>query len=121
MNQGERVEGNLNDEFTSTAKENPSNTSVEDIIEHNGKTTTNEFDVTEEDIEALGPKDLSMDMGDDEILKHRLMPVDFSANDLDIPGSELDDASEDIGAEDEENNSYSLGGDKNDDLEGDHS
>ena len=32
-------------------------------------------------------------------------------NDLDIPGSELDDLQEDIGNEDEENNYYSIGGD----------
>ncbi len=31
--------------------------------------------------------------------------------DLDVPGSELDDEREDIGSEDEENNFYSLGGD----------
>jgi hypothetical protein len=43
--------------------------------------------------------------------------VDFSAQDLDIPGSELDDDKEAIGSEDEENNSYSLGGDNHEDLE----
>ena len=37
---------------------------------------------------------------------------DESGSDLDIPGAELDDAQEDIGSEDEENNFYSLGGDK---------
>jgi len=31
------------------------------------------------------------------------------ATDLDVPGAELDDEGEDIGAEDEENNPYSLG------------
>lgn len=66
-----------------------------------------EFDVTGEDLEALGPKDLSLDMGDDEDLKHRTMPVDFAGKDLDIPGTELDDAQEEIGSEDEENNHYS--------------
>lgn len=35
-------------------------------------------------------------------------------NDLDIPGSELDDENEKIGEEDEENNYYSLGGDRHD-------
>lgn len=35
-------------------------------------------------------------------------------DDLDIPGSELDDADEEIGNEDEENNYYSLGGSKHD-------
>ncbi|HEV7779700.1 MAG TPA: hypothetical protein VGO58_00460 [Chitinophagaceae bacterium] len=38
--------------------------------------------------------------------------VDDSGKDLDVPGSEDDDANEDIGEEDEENNSYSLGGDR---------
>jgi len=41
--------------------------------------------------------------------------------DLDIPGSELDDADELIGEEDEENNYYSLGGDNHEDLEEDRS
>lgn len=38
-----------------------------------------------------------------------------SGNDLDVPGSELDDQQEDVGNEDEENNFYSLGGDNHDD------
>jgi len=46
---------------------------------------------------------------------------DFSenmlGNDLDIPGSELDDHEENVGSEDEENNYYSLGGDNHNDLE----
>ncbi len=70
-----------------------------------------EADVTKADLEALGPRDLSMDGGDDEDLKHRVYPVDFSGGDLDVPGSELDDEQEDIGSEDEENNSYSRGQD----------
>ena len=36
--------------------------------------------------------------------------------DEDVPGSELDDADEAIGEEDEENNYYSLGGDDHNDL-----
>ena len=46
--------------------------------------------------------------------KHKL-----SGKDLDVPGSELDDAQEAIGSEEEENNYYSLGGDNHDDLEED--
>lgn len=42
---------------------------------------------------------------------------DFSGNDLDIPGAELDDNNEEIGEEDEENNHYSLGGDNHENLE----
>ena len=44
---------------------------------------------------------------------------DKSGNDLDIPGSELDDDQENIGSEDEENNSFSIGGDNHNDLEED--
>jgi hypothetical protein len=42
---------------------------------------------------------------------------DKSGNDLDVPGSELDDDQENIGSEDEENNVYSIGGDNHNDLE----
>lgn len=44
---------------------------------------------------------------------------DMSGDDLDVPGSELDDQQENIGSEDEENNYYSLGGDNHNDLEED--
>lgn len=40
---------------------------------------------------------------------------DVSGGDLDVPGSELDDEQERIGSEDEENNYYSLGGDRHND------
>jgi len=36
---------------------------------------------------------------------------------LDVPGAEQDDIAEDVGAEDEENNYYSLGGDNHENLE----
>ena len=42
---------------------------------------------------------------------------DTSGNDLDVPGSELDDHQEEIGSEDEENNYYSIGGDEHDNLD----
>lgn len=76
-----------------------------------------EGDLTKEDLEALGPADLSMDMGDDEILKQRVDDVDFTGNELDVPGAADDDAMEDIGSEDEENNFYSLGGDNHEDAQ----
>lgn len=130
MNRGKQVEGNLDDEVLtgkSVDMKLAKNKDVNDIVESNKvvagiedelmPTAKNESDVTEEDLEALGPKDLSMDMGDDEQLKHRNRPVDFSGKDLDIPGSELDDDKEEIGSEDEENNSYSMGGDNHEDLE----
>ena len=81
---------------------------------------TSESDVTDEDLQALGPKVLSMVMGEDvQVLKNRVWPVDMAGEDLDVPGAELDDRNESIGSEDEENNSYSLGGDAHEDnLEG---
>ena len=45
--------------------------------------------------------------------------ADFDES-LDIPGAELDDNEEAIGEEDEENNFYSLGGDRHEDLEEDN-
>lgn len=44
---------------------------------------------------------------------------DISGDDVDVPGSELDDDLERVGSEDEENNYYSLGGDDHDDLDED--
>lgn len=126
MNKGKQVEGNLDDEVLTGKSVNmklskgyndTSDEVVEGVDDELKPTKKNPYDVTDEDMEALGPKDLSMDLGDDEQLKHRTRPVDFAAKDLDIPGSELDDEKEEIGSEDEENNSYSLGGDNHEDLE----
>lgn len=73
-------------------------------------------DVTEEDKEYLGDKDQDMDMGDDEEFEGKGLDdidtgepegLDRTGEDLDVPGSELDDDNEDIGEEDEENNYYS--------------
>jgi hypothetical protein len=85
-------------------------------------TQGSESDVTAEDLQALGPKDLSLDMGEDEnVLKNRVWPVDMAASDLDVPGVPDDNNGLDqaIGPEDEENDFYSLGGDAHEDnLEG---
>jgi len=127
MTQGKRLEGNLDDEVLNGQSVNMKLSKggagtidtevVEGLEDELTPTPKNESDVTAEDLESIGPEDLSMDMGDDEQLKHRILPVDFSAQDLDIPGSELDDENEEVGSEDEENNSYSLGGDNHEDLE----
>lgn len=42
---------------------------------------------------------------------------EFTGDNLDIPGAELDDYQESIGSEDEENNYYSLGGDNHENLD----
>jgi hypothetical protein len=54
---------------------------------------------------------------DPDELTEKPLPVMLPANDLDVPGSELDDEQENIGSEDEENNYYSLGGDDHNDLD----
>jgi hypothetical protein len=131
MNRGERIDADLE----SAKVDPPTNTSTRkdskprplsdnqdsapsiDTEEDEELINKDQFAVTEEDLEALGPEDLSLDMGADEELKHRTRPVDFTGKDLDIPGSELDDAAESTGSEDEENNGYSIGGDDHNDLE----
>lgn len=90
-----------------------------------------EADVTAEDLKMLGALDEDMDMGEDEDLNSRIGGLDATdeegvplnegsghsisstGDDLDVPGSEDDDANESLGEEDEENNYYSLG--RNDD------
>jgi hypothetical protein len=52
-------------------------------------------------------------------LNEKYFEDDMSGDDLDVPGSELDDQQEKVGSEDEENNYYSLGGDNHNDLDED--
>ncbi|CAN5214919.1 hypothetical protein BH09BAC3_BH09BAC3_26070 [soil metagenome] len=125
MNKGVRIDTDIESakaKKTSDikAKQNPvkpDDTPMIDTDQDEEDIIKDQFEVTDEDLEALGPEELSMDMGADEELKHRSRPVDFSGKDLDVPGSELDDAAESTGSEDEENNSYSIGGDGHNDLE----
>lgn len=68
----------------------------------------------------INPEDLSKNKTPNEI-KGMSNEMDFqddmTGGDLDVPGSELDDAQERIGNEDEENNYYSLGGDNHNNLD----
>jgi hypothetical protein len=57
-----------------------------------------------EDDEAIRKIQLDNKDNDNEMLSEG---TDLSGKDLDVPGAEDDDANEDIGEEDEENNSYS--------------
>lgn len=59
------------------------------------------------------------DTDPEDISKTKTSNDDESGNDLDVPGSELDNDQESIGSEDEENNYYSIGGDDHNDLEED--
>lgn len=79
-----------------------------------------EADVTEEDLALLGDKDADLDMNDDELIKGKAR-VDYVENedDLDVPGADLDDEEEAVGENDEENDYYSLGGDRHENLDED--
>jgi hypothetical protein len=70
----------------------------------------------------LNPNDLSKNKAPNEEAGSRNekdFDEDMSGDDLDVPGSELDDKQEIVGSEDEENNYYSLGGDNHNNLEDD--
>jgi hypothetical protein len=82
------------------------------IPEATTQTPRTESELTKDDLAALGAKDEDMDEGDDEIMSLSGERYDRTGEDLDVPGAELDDENENIGTEDEENNYYSLGGDK---------
>ena len=81
-----------------------------------------EADVTKEDLDLLGRIDGDLDLGDDELIlgKDRVDTLN-PEEDLDVPGSDLDDKEEALGEEDEENNYYSIGGDRHENLEEDQS
>lgn len=69
----------------------------------------------------LDPEDVSKtkSLNSTNALRRKELDNDFSDEDLDVPGSELDDEQEAIGSEDEENNYYSLGGDDHNNLDED--
>jgi hypothetical protein len=79
-------------------------------------TSPSNSDLTKDDFQALASEEVESG-GDDEILANRPWPVDFTGGDLDVPGSEDDDSQEQVGSEDEENNSYSIGSDRHRDLD----
>lgn len=70
----------------------------------------------------MNPEDISEQIApneQEEGANEKNFTNDMSGDDLDIPGSELDDQQEMLGSEDEENNYYSLGGDNKNDLDED--
>jgi hypothetical protein len=70
-----------------------------------------EADVNDDDLAVLNSSN-------DEIGTPQNVSTEDLDTDLDIPGSELDDDNESIGEEDEENNYYSLGGDRHESQQG---
>lgn len=70
----------------------------------------------DEDADRLRRASLDSTDDDGDPLNEGSFGDETSGADLDVPGTELDDESEDIGAEDEENNTYSRGGVDNDNM-----
>jgi hypothetical protein len=65
----------------------------------------------------ISKKKIPVEINNRRKLNGKDFEEDMAGGDLDIPGSELDDAMEAIGSEDEENNHYSIGGDNHNNLE----
>lgn len=99
----------------------------EDLDEFMG----NETNVTGEERKALEQADKDMPTDDDtrlrrseldstdlegDALNEGSLATDVSGGDLDTSGTDSDDPMENIGEEDEENNTYSLGGDSKDNI-----
>ena len=90
----------------------------------------NEADVNSQERATLEKIDYMSTTDEDKLERAAMDNTDFenvplnessfgserSGKDLDIPGSELDDRAENSGAEDEENNDYSLGSADNDNV-----
>ena len=76
-------------------------------------------EVTNEDIKTLSQDNLHADEGDDQQLRDRKKKVDFTGEDLDVPGSTTAKESGRKGMEDEENQLFSQGGEDKENLEED--
>jgi hypothetical protein len=70
---------------------------------------TADEDMPTTDEQNLRQASLDNTDNENEALNEQGFGKDISGNDLDVPGSEEDDANEEIGEEDEENNPYSMG------------
>ena len=100
----------------------------EEDIDEDAEVVTTESNVTIEEKQALTEAaQQSGNVKDDQNLKRALLDntdedgeqlnekINVSGSDLDVPGSNDDDENEEIGEEDEENNTYSLDGEDEDD------
>ena len=80
----------------------------------NDRTLFTEVEASNPSTDQTNLKRASLDSTDfdGEQLNEKSFQHDLTGSDLDVPGEEADDENENIGEEDEENNSYSLGSDK---------
>lgn len=74
-------------------------------------------EVTQEDMDALGSKGLSMDTGDDRLLEKRKKKVDFTGKELDVPGRDTQNNAKTQNLSDEENTLFGQGSESKKGLE----
>ena len=112
---GSKNKSGVSQRFLDTDKSGNSNTSRDSRDEESedelGIKEGTEADVTEDDLAILNGT--NAEIGTPQNVSEE------DLDDLDVPGAELDDKNEMIGEEDEENNYYSLGGERHEDLEED--
>ncbi len=119
--------GELADETISSSDEEGNSIFDDDIdadIEESSESNIseeekNDLDTSANDMPTEDDIDLrraALDNTDEDgtLLNESSFKNNITATGLDVPGVENDDADEKIGEEDEENNEYSLGGDKHD-------
>lgn len=95
----------INPEDKNTAKENEIEKNLENLNYPSNEDIYNQ----EDKLEHIDPENISTDKTIIQNNNEWKQNSDKIGNDLDVPGSELDDDQEDIGSEDEENNYYSEG------------
>ena len=71
----------------------------------------------ESDLNPDNLEEMNIDADNPGLRNEKDFSEDETGEDLDVPGSEDDEAENNEGNEDEENNYYSLGGDNHNDLE----
>jgi hypothetical protein len=120
--------GELGD--TTIASDDEEGVGVFDLDDSEDFTPGTEGDVSRGEKQALEQIDYLPTRDENNLIEARMDNTDFqneplnersfgevrTASDLDVPGSENDDANERIGEEDEENNDYSLGSADNDNI-----
>ncbi|WP_428229756.1 hypothetical protein [Flavobacterium sp.] len=95
----------INSEEKNPANENE----IEKNLEELDYPASEDIYTNEDKLEDIDPEEISTEKIINQDNHEWKQNSDKLGNDLDIPGSELDDQQEDIGSEDEENNFYSEG------------
>nr|WP_199000100.1 hypothetical protein [Flavobacterium sp. ASV13] len=95
----------INSEDKNPAKEDQIKKNLEELDYPSNEDIYNQ----EDKLEDIDPEDISTDKTINQENHEWKQNSDKLGNDLDVPGSELDDDQEEIGSEDEENNYYSEG------------